>query len=92
MAIVITKQMAPRLAGLQLNALLHAGVLPSDVFQSGRVSKAVTTIYDIDGESLFHRVPVVQGSSPVGFADIAAFPGFGTVLLAVSQGMAWDEK
>lgn len=92
MATVITKNMAPRLAGLHLHALLHAGVLPSDVFQSGRVSKVATTIYDINGDPLFYRVPIVQGSSAVGFADIAAFGGFGAILLAVSQGMAWDEK
>ncbi|HEV8286431.1 MAG TPA: C39 family peptidase [Chitinophagaceae bacterium] len=89
---VIEQSMAQRIAGLELNALLYAGVLPSDVFQKARIHSIVTPIYDINGEILFYRVPVIKNRLGIGYADIAANTAFTQPLLGVSYGKAWNEK
>lgn len=79
------------LAGLELNALVHAQVLPVDVFQKARISAQGTPIYDINGEILFHRTPIMRGQKQVAYADVAANPVFNDAVLAVSYGQVWDE-
>lgn len=91
MTITINRQTAARLAGLELNALTTAGALPALQLEGAKVAATSTPIYDINGEILFYRVPV-HGSGIEGFADIAAYAGFGDLLLRVARGFKWDEK
>lgn len=81
-----------RLAGLELNALLYAESIPRAIFQNTRISKEATPIYDLNGELLFYRLPIIaaRGPAQVGYADIGANPALGEVLLAVAHGQAWD--
>lgn len=88
---LINARTAVRLAGLELNALAAAGALPALPLKGARIATTATPIHDINGEILFFRVPV-KGGEMNGFADIAAFPGFGDTLLRVSHGMTWDAK
>lgn len=89
---LINKQTAARIAGLEVNSLLAAGVLPPSRFQETRVAASPTPIYDINGEVLFHRVAILRGRVSDSYADIAAYPVFGGLLLRVASGLAWDEK
>ncbi|HJQ35709.1 MAG TPA: C39 family peptidase [Thermoanaerobaculia bacterium] len=91
MAQVINRQLATRLAGLELNALIAAGAIPHAPFEDGRVSGTPTPVYDLNGEVLFHRVPV-RGRAAVAFVDIAASDVFGATLLRVSHGLPWNPK
>ena len=91
MAQVINRQLATRLAGLELNALIAAGAIPRAPFEDGKVSGAPTPVYDPNGEVLFHRVPV-RGRAAVAFVDIAASDVFGATLLRVSHGLPWNPK
>lgn len=81
-----------RLAGLELNALLYAESIPPALFQNTRVAKEATPIYDLNGEILFYRIPIIaaRGPAQLGYADTAASPELGEVLLAVAHGQAWD--
>ncbi len=92
MASLVSRQLASRLAGLELNALVAAGTLPAALFEGARVSASSTLVYDLNGEVLFHRVPVRAKESTGIFADIAASPVFGDTFLRVSHGLVWDEK
>lgn len=92
MAALVSRQLASRLAGLELNALVAAGTLPAGPFRDARVSASPTPVYDPNGELLFYRVPVRARESAGVFADIAASPVFGDTLLRVSYGLPWDEK
>jgi len=87
-----SQAMIKRLAGLELNELLFAKILPSKIYNGTRVTSSGTPIYDINGEVLFHRVPISKGKKIIAFADIATNPNFGAPLLAVNPGLAWDEK
>ena len=89
---LINKQTAARIAGLEVNSLLAAGVLPPSRFQETRVSASPTPVYDLNGEVLFQRVPILRGRVTDSYADIAAYPVFGGLLLRVATGFAWDEK
>jgi len=80
-----------RIAGLELNALRFAGVLP-ETFEGARIKSAGTTIFDLNGTRLFHRVPIFRGSDGTGYADIGVDEALGEPLLAASTGAAWDEK
>lgn len=88
----ISKDDIKRLAGFELNALLASDTLPSAIFDGARIGAAPTVIYDVNGAPLFHRVPVTRGKQRVAFADIAADESLGHPLLAVSQGVDWDEQ
>lgn len=81
-----------RLAGLELNALRQADILPTSMFENTRIQSAGTEIYDLNGEILFYRVPVARGRERVAFADVGANESLGGPLLAVSEGVDWDEK
>src|SRR4051794_11621795 len=89
---LVTRQLASRLAGLEVNALVAAGTLPAALFDDARVSASPTPIYDLNGEVLFYRVALRAKESAGMFADIAASPVFGDTLLRVSHGLVWDEK
>ncbi len=81
-----------RVAGLELNALRAADTLPESVFEGARVATAGTRIYDLNGELIFYRIPLVRKGERVAYADIAANEALGAPLLAVSYGLDWDEK
>jgi hypothetical protein len=78
--------------GLELNALRAADALPEDVFENARVAATGTVVHDVNGEPLFHRIPLTRGKQQVAFADIAVNEALGHPLLAVSHGVDWDEK
>jgi hypothetical protein len=88
----LTIKQASRLAGLELNSLLSAAVIPSAVFQGASVARTGTPVYDVNGELLFYRMPVSRGKETVGYADMAAHPGLGGPLLSINRGVSWDEK
>jgi hypothetical protein len=88
----IGKAEIKRLAGLELNALRAADTLPAEVFENARVAATGTVIHDLNGEPLFHRVPLTRGKQRVAFADIAATEQLGHPLLAVSHGVDWDAQ
>ncbi|HEX5825388.1 MAG TPA: C39 family peptidase [Candidatus Limnocylindrales bacterium] len=52
---------------------------------------AGTTIYDLNGEELFERVPIEGRAGVPAFADIARNPAMGAILMGVSRGIRWDE-
>jgi hypothetical protein len=83
---------ARRLAGFELNSLRAANTLPADKFDNVRIPAAGTPIHDSNGELLFYRMPLTKGRERVAFADVAAHEALGHPLLAVSQGVDWDEK
>lgn len=88
----VARSMIKRIAGLELNALLYSKILPADPFQGARIRTSGTPIYDVNGQRLFHRIPIRKGSVSVAYADIAAHYGLGFPLLAVHQGLEWNEK
>src|SRR5688500_10806090 len=81
-----------RLAGLELNVLNAAGGFPPGLLDGCKVGAAATPVHDLNGEVLFHRIPLQKGKEQAAYADIAAHPALGGPLLAVSHGVAWDEK
>jgi Peptidase_C39 like family len=81
-----------RIAGLELNALRLAEVLPAEIFEGAHILSAGTPIYDINGELLYHRVPLTRGRARVAYADIAVHPQLGAPLLATAHGIDWNEK
>jgi hypothetical protein len=85
------KTMVRRLAGLELNALLHAKKLP-DVFKGARIARAGTAIRDLDQEIIFYRVPIRKKRKIIAYADLATNPVFGSPLLAYHQGMEWTPE
>jgi hypothetical protein len=88
---IFKPEIAARIAGLELNALSLAQVLPEEVFTGARIASAVTPIHDLNGEVLFYRVSVVKGKQPVAYADIAAHSAFSEPLLALGIG-AWKAE
>lgn len=89
---IINRSMIKRLAGLELNGLLYTGVLSRDWFEGARIASAGTPIYDINGEVLFHRVPVKKGQRAIASADIAVNPVLKSPILSISQGLAWNDR
>jgi hypothetical protein len=87
--ILVTSQLK-NIAGFELNALVAAQVLPLDVFQGTRLRASGTPIYDITGEVLFHRIPIIKGNSQTAFVDVAVHAVFNSPILAVSYGQLWD--
>lgn len=81
-----------KIAGAELNLLRFLGVLP-ERFEGLRVAAAGTPVYDLNGEELFRRIPLSRPRQETpAFVDIAVHPGVGGPLVAVSQGIVWDEK
>jgi len=92
MSQVLARDQVQRVAGLELNALRLAGVLPESRFEGARVPATGTEVYDPNGELLFHRLPISRRRLPVGFADLAVNDALAEPLLATSYGMEWNEK
>jgi len=80
-----------RIAGLELNGLRAAEVL-GEGFEGVSVPVRGTPIYDVNGEPLFHRLPLSRGRTRVGYVDIAVHEALGEPLLATSIGAAWNEQ
>ena len=88
----MNKKLVVRLAGLEVNALVKAGMLPLEDLKGARISEIGPPIKDIDGETLFYRVPIVRRGQPQAYADLADNPIFGSPLLAVHLRMPWDPQ
>ena len=86
-----TSRTVQRIAGLELNALRVAGTLGEE-YEKARVPAAGTPVFDLTGELLYYRLPLIRGRAQVAFADLAVSPIMGEPLLAVSSGISWDEK
>ena len=81
-----------RLASLELNLLHVSRSLPGDPLRDARL-EAGTPIYDLNGEILFHRIPLARNDISIGYADVAAHTAaFGAPLLAVAPGATWDAQ
>lgn len=80
-----------RVAGLELNSLLAADLLPAENFNKARIFSKPSIVYDINGEVLFYRLSLTKGRTKTGYADIAANSAFSEPVIAVGFG-PWDEK
>jgi hypothetical protein len=80
-----------RIAGFEVNALRATEVLGEE-FEKVSIPRSGTPIYDINGAILFYRLPLSRGREAFGYADVAADEALGEPLLAISTGLAWDEK
>ncbi len=83
-------KLARRIAGIELNALVLAGVFPKERLDEAEVSARATPVHDINGEVLFYRLPVVRGREKLGAVDVAAHPALGDPMLAYADGMDWN--
>jgi hypothetical protein len=79
-----------RIAWTELNYLAAQGGV-SPALRGARISERPTAIYDLNGEEIYHRVPLTGERGAAGYADIATHPAFGEPLLAVAEGLEWDE-
>jgi Peptidase_C39 like family len=80
-----------RIAGLELNFLLACGILTSQ-YEKVRIPKKGTPVYDLNGEILFYRLPLVKNKIDLGYADLACNEVFGEPLLGVTIDRTWNEK
>ena len=81
-----------KIAGAEVNLIRFLGVLP-ETFEGLRVAAAGTPVYDLNGEELFRRIPLSRPRQETpAFVDISVNPALGGPLVAVSQGIVWDEK
>lgn len=78
------------LAWAELNLLNVAHALPQAV--DGARFGAATPIYDLNGEELYLRFPLLRGNQAFGYADTASNSAFGAVLLGASPGASWNER
>lgn len=74
---------------LELNALNWTGAF-DDSLEGARIGVG-TPIYDLHGTQLWERIPLTSDRH-VGYADVAVHPAIGAVLMAVSQGLEWNEE
>jgi hypothetical protein len=87
----LEEKMVKRLAGLEINALVKAKVLPIEKLKNAKVETGIP-ILDVEGSVLFYRVPITKGRATTAYADVAAVPLFGAPLLAFHMNMVWDSK
>ncbi len=80
-----------RLASLELNLLHYSRAFPSGALEGARLDVS-TPVYDLNGELLFHRFPIVKNDTSSGYADVAAHVALGAPLLAVAPAAKWDEQ
>jgi len=83
---------ARQLAGPELNALAVTKVIPIEEIGGARVGARGTTIFDLNGEPLFYRVPLYKGRGQAGYTDLAADQSLGEPLMATTYGAVWDEQ
>lgn len=83
-------KLARRIAGIELNALVLAGVFSKERLDEAEVSARATPVHDVNGEVLFYRLPVTRGRESLGAVDIAAHPALGDPMLAYADGMDWN--
>jgi peptidase C39-like protein len=79
-------------AWIELSHLRAMEVLPQS-FEKARIAfDDATPVYDVNGELLFMRVPLLQTRTALGWADVAVHPTLGEPLLATSTGAPWDPE
>jgi hypothetical protein len=88
---VLSVDQIKRVACLELSGLRLANVLPADLFERAKIGTLGTEIFDIGGEPLFRRLPIVRGRQSSGYADIAVNDVLGEPLLGVSISREWNE-
>ena len=84
----------------QINSRTHAAFELGLLNASGQLGDSLegaslgagTTVYDLNGEALFERVPLEGPGSIAAFADVGLNPAMGAILMAVSWGVRWDEQ
>ncbi len=74
---------------VELNALNSMGAFGDSL--EGALIGTGTPIYDLNGTQLYERIPLTSDHL-AGYADIAVHPAIGAVLMAVSQGLEWNER
>jgi len=87
----LSKGQIMRIAGMELNTF-NLAPLMQDLLEGASIRTAGTPVYDIDGEVLFHRIPISRGSRSGGYTDIGVNEVLGESLLAVCSGAVWNEK
>jgi hypothetical protein len=86
----LSEREAIRIAGLELNTLNFAQVLPRSIERTS-IEDGGTLVYDISGKPLFRRIRLIRGNRTAGYADIGVNDIFGEPLLAVQPGEMWNE-
>jgi len=81
-----------KIGGLELNLLNYVRALPKGAFEGARLETG-TPVFDLNGELLFYRIPIVGAEgAQCGYADVAAHSALGAPLLGVAPSAVWDEQ
>lgn len=89
MSFAISAQEAHEFAVAELNLLNSAKSLPNVDLENSEIRPG-TPVFDINGEVLFYRVPLMQPGGRRGYADVAGQRLFGESLLAVAPDAEWS--
>lgn len=76
----------------ELNQLRVLDILPATFEKAHIDNDNATPVHDVNGEVLFHRLPVTRGRGIAGYVDMAAHPVLGEPLVAISTGAQWDAE
>jgi hypothetical protein len=85
----LSSELIPRIAVLELSAMLTAGVLGAD-YEKAKVDRKGTPVHDLSGPVLFQRLSIARGKVSSGHVDVAVDEAFGEPLLGTSMGQPWD--
>ena len=85
----LSSELIPRIAVLELSALLRAGVLGAD-YEKAKVERKGTPVHDLSGPVLFQRLSIARARASSGHVDIALEEALGEPLLGTSMGQPWD--
>lgn len=83
-----------QIAWTQVSLLRAAEVLPP-AYEGRRIGERATPIHDLNGEELYHRLPLMAENERDGaraFVDLAVHPAMGELLVGVSHGVPWHEE
>ncbi len=85
----LSSELIPRIAVLELSAMLRAGVLGAD-YEKAKVERKGTPVHDLSGPVLFQRLSIARAKASSGHVDIALEEALGEPLLGTSMGQPWD--
>jgi len=89
---IISTATARILAGLELNTMVASGVLPSGSYNGVNIAPQGTMMYDITGERLFIRFPLMKNRVHFGVVDVACNTSFPAIILSVTHFKTWQES
>jgi len=81
------------IAGFHINLFLAQDILPTIPFEGAMIPESGSVIYDLNGELLFERFPIVNNSGSLGFVDIGVHPVFGEdIFIGATINGFWNEQ